>query len=78
MYQLSTFFKKTAEGLGYVMTFPVTQMSSMKYLALFIDDLWLYFYDKRTYRNTMLIIFETGNKIEDIKWSFLHRETKST
>ena len=58
------------------MTLPVNQMKGLKHLGLFIDDLWLYFYDRRYYNGSMLIVLETGNHIEDIKWSLFNYASK--
>ena len=42
--------------ISHLMTLPYNQMKGLKHLGLFIDDLWLYFYDRRDYNGTMLIV----------------------
>ena len=51
-------------------------MSSIRYLSLFLDDLWMYFYDKRHYNETMYTVFKTINAVEDAKWTLLNYQEK--
>ena len=51
-------------------------MGPLKYIGVFLDDLWLYFYDKRSYKGTMLVIFETINHIEGVKWTLMNYHLK--
>ena len=36
---------------------PLSQMGPAKYLAIMLDDLWLYSYDRRTYRGKIKLVF---------------------
>ena len=55
----------------------MNQMGPLKYISIFIDDLWMYFYDKRYYNNTMLYILKTVNQIENTKWTLLNFAAKA-
>ena len=57
-------------------TLPVSQFNALKYLGIYIDDLWLYYYDKRSYNGTMLDILNTVDEIEQVKWSLFKFATK--
>ena len=38
---------------------------------MFVDDLWLYYYDKRSYNGTIDVIFKSITNIENLKFEVL-------
>lgn len=51
--------KSIQSALIKQMSLPSTQIPGIKFLALFIDDLWLYVYDNRNYTGYVQLIFQT-------------------
>ena len=53
---------------------PASQVVGLRYVYLFVEDLWLYHYDKVEYKGTMNLVFNATYSIEKVKFNIL--ETK--
>ena len=52
---------------------PLNQLTSFKYAVMFVDDLWLYYYDGRYYNGTIDVIFKSITRIENMKFKVLEK-----
>ena len=48
---------------------PTNQIGGIKYFGIFVDDLYLYLYDKREYSGAIKLVFDSINQIEKEKWA---------
>ena len=54
------------------MSVPSNQIPGLKIFAIFIDDFWLYAYDKRNYTGLPQLAFRMIAQIEQVKWTFFN------
>lgn len=54
-----------------ILSLPLNQLTSFKYAVMFVDDLWLYYYDKRSYNGTIDVVFKSITRIENMKFKIL-------
>ena len=58
--------------ISEIFTIPLSQLKGFKFIGIFIDDLNMYFYDRRYYNQTMNELLITINMIKQVKWSLLN------